>query len=89
MTNLFGSFDIEILDLIESWCLVFEISEHFNTRDSISEDYSSIEYSTVKFHIRVQRFGVQWFRVQVRRSRKDLNLSTLNGERGTSEPISL
>ena len=53
MTNLFGLLDIEVLDLIEIWCLRFEISEVLNTRDFIFNDYPSIEYSTVKFHIRV------------------------------------
>ena len=54
MTNLFGSLDIEIWDFIEIWCLGFEISEVLNTRDIIYRDYPSIEYSTVKFHIRVE-----------------------------------
>jgi hypothetical protein len=53
MTNLFGSLDIEIWDFIGIWDLGFDISEYFNTRDSISKDYFSIGYSTVKF----QGFG--------------------------------
>ena len=52
MSNLFGLLDIEIWDFIEIWCLGFEISEVLNTRDIISMDYHSIEYSTVKFHTR-------------------------------------
>jgi len=54
MTNLFGSLDIDILDFIGIWCLGFDISEYLNTRDSDSKDYLSIEYSTVKFHTRVE-----------------------------------
>ena len=46
MSNLIGSLDIEI------WGLEFEISDYLNTRDSISKDYLSIGYSTVKFHKR-------------------------------------
>ena len=52
MPNLFGSLDINILDLLGIWCLEFDISEHFNTRDSISKDYLSVGYSTVMFHTR-------------------------------------
>ena len=52
MTNLFGSLDIEILDFLDIWCLGFEISEYLNTWDIIPKDYTSIEYSTVKFHTR-------------------------------------
>ena len=67
MTNLFGSLDIEIWDFIEiclpavllAGCLGFEISEVLNTRDIISMDYHSIEYSTVKFHTRVE--GMKFF----------------------------
>jgi hypothetical protein len=47
MTNLFGSLDIVI------WGLGFEISEVLDTRDIFSKDCPSIEYSTVKFHIKV------------------------------------
>ena len=54
MTNLFGSLDIEFLGFIEIWYLGFEISEYLNTRDNISKDYPSVEYSTVKFHTRVE-----------------------------------
>jgi hypothetical protein len=54
MSNLFGSLDIEIWDFIEIWCLEFEISEYLNTQDSISKDYLTIEYSSVKFHVRVE-----------------------------------
>ena len=50
MTNLFGSLDIEILDFLDIWCLGFEISKVLNTRDIISKDFPSIEYSTIKFH---------------------------------------
>ena len=53
MSNLFGSLDIEIWDLIVIWCLEFDISEVLNSRDSISKDYLSIGYSTVKFHTKV------------------------------------
>jgi len=56
MTNLFGSLVIGIWDFLEVWCLEIEISEVLNTRDIISKDCPSIEYSTVKFHIRVQMF---------------------------------
>jgi hypothetical protein len=44
MTNLFGSFDIGILDFLGTWCLVIEISENPNTRDRISNDYPSNRY---------------------------------------------
>jgi hypothetical protein len=61
MTNRFSSLEIDIWDFIDiclpavllAGCLGFEISEFLNTRDIISKDYHSIEYSTVKFHIRV------------------------------------
>ena len=53
MTNLFGSLDIEIWDFLGIWCLEFDISEYLNTRDSVSIDYRSIGYSTVKFHMSV------------------------------------
>jgi len=53
MTNLLGSLDIEVLYLIEIWCLRFEISEVLNTWDFIFYDYPSFEYSTVKFDTRV------------------------------------
>ena len=53
MTNLFGSLDSKILDFLDIWCLGFEISEVFNTRDIIPKDYPSIEYGIVKFHTRV------------------------------------
>jgi len=59
MTNLFGSLDIDIWDFIGIWCLGFDISEYLNTRDSVSKDYLSIEYSTVKFHTRVLSFEFQ------------------------------
>jgi hypothetical protein len=36
MTNLFGSLVIGIWDFLGMWCLGFDISEHLNTRDSIS-----------------------------------------------------
>ena len=52
MSNRFGSLNIAIWDFIGIWYLEFDISEHFNTRDSISNDYVSVGYSTVKFHIR-------------------------------------
>ena len=52
MTNLSGSLDIDIWDLIGIWCLEFDISEHFKTRDSVSIDYLYVGYSTVNFHIR-------------------------------------
>jgi hypothetical protein len=35
--------------------LEFEIFEYLDTRESKSEDYLFTGYSTVKFHIRVQR----------------------------------
>jgi hypothetical protein len=54
MTNLFGSLDIGIWDFLEIWCLETEISEVLNTRDIISKDGPSIEYSTVKFHTVVE-----------------------------------
>jgi hypothetical protein len=61
MSNLFGLLDIEFGDFIEiclpavllAGCLEFGISEVLNTRDIISKDYHSVEYSTVKFHTRV------------------------------------
>ena len=53
MSNLFESLDIEIWDLIVIWCLEFDISEVLNSRDSISKDYLSIGYSTVKFNTKV------------------------------------
>ena len=74
MTNLFRLLDFDIWDFIGIWCLGFEISEVLNPRDIVSKDCPSIEYSTVKFHIKFQR------------SRKYLNPSTLNGERRTFEP---
>ena len=54
MTHLFGSLVIGISDFLEIWCLEIESSEVLNTRDIISKDCPSIEYSIVKFHIRVQ-----------------------------------
>jgi len=54
MPNLFGALDIGIWDFLDIWCLGFEISDDLNAWDIISKDYPSIEYSTVKFHIRVQ-----------------------------------
>ena len=74
MTNLFGSLVIELLDFIGIWCLKFDISEHFNTRDSISIDYLSIGYGTVKFHKRVQGSGFKG-------SINSYNPINLNGER--------
>jgi hypothetical protein len=54
MTNLFGALVFGIWDFLEVWCLEIEISEVLNTRDIISKDCPSIEYSIVKFHTRVQ-----------------------------------
>ena len=42
--ELFGSLEIEIWDLLGIWCLEFDISEHPNTRDSISKD--DLQFST-------------------------------------------
>jgi hypothetical protein len=44
--------DIEILDFLDIWCLGFEISGYLYTWDIISKDCPSIEYRTIKFHIR-------------------------------------
>ena len=52
MTNLFGSLDIGIRDFLDIWCLSFEISEDPHTRDILSKNYPSIEYSAIKFHTR-------------------------------------
>jgi hypothetical protein len=59
MTNLFGSLDIEIWDFLEICCLEIEISEVLNTRDIVSKNGPSIEYSTVKLHTKVLRSEVQ------------------------------
>ena len=42
MSNLIGSLDFEIWDFIGIWCLIFDISEYLNTRESIFKDYLSI-----------------------------------------------
>ena len=42
MTNRLSSLEIDIWDLIEIWCVGFEISEILNTRDIISKDSPSI-----------------------------------------------
>ena len=60
MTNLFRSLDIDIWDIIGIWCLEFDIFKYINIRDSNSKDNISIGYSTVKFHISVNK-GLQSF----------------------------
>ena len=59
MTNLFGSLDIGIWDFLEICCLEIEISEVLSTRDIVSKNCPSFEYSTVKLHTKVLGSEVQ------------------------------
>jgi hypothetical protein len=61
ISNLLGSLDIEIWDLIGIWCLGFEISEYLNIRGSMAHNYISIEHSTVKFHTSPRKIGTREF----------------------------
>ena len=49
MTNLFGSLDVEIWDLLGIWCVEFEISDYLSSQDIFYKDYLSTGHGTVKF----------------------------------------
>ena len=40
------------------WCWVFETSEHLNTWDSISNNYLSVGYSTVKYSYDIRHISL-------------------------------